>query len=57
MGPSHDHMREEMQDLEKIGGNYDKISHDFRNSVNMMREVFLSIKPHTDVVHMANKTL
>ena len=35
----HDTMRKEMQDLKKIWGNQDKISHDFRNSVKLMREV------------------
>ena len=53
----HDTMRKEMQDLKKIWGNQDKISHDFRNSVNLIGEVFLSTKPHTDAVHMAYKTL
>ena len=53
----HDQMRKEMQDLKKIWGNQDKISHDFRNSVNLIGEVFLSTKPHTDAVHMAYKTL
>ena len=45
-----------MQDLTKIQGNRDKISHDFKNTVKLMREVFLSTKPHTNAVHMANKT-
>ena len=53
----HDQMRKEMQDLKKIWGNLGKISHDFRNSVNLIGEVFLSTKPHTDAVHMAYKTL
>ena len=46
-----------MQDLKKVWGNQDEISHDFRYIVNLMREVFLSTKPHTDAVHMAYKTL
>ena len=53
----HDQMRKEMQDLKKVWGNQDEISHDFRNSVNLMREVFLSTKPHTNAVHVAYETL
>ena len=45
-----------MQDLVKIWENLDKISHDFKNSVKLMGEDFLSTKPHTNAVHMANKT-
>ena len=49
-------MMKQMQDLAKIWENLDKISHDFKNSVKLMGEVFLSTKLHTNAVQMANKT-